>query len=55
VLYTSFLSRVVKSRVQVCLPRRTGQKGMMHLVSAKCDQITCTSMSAFTALVRMER
>jgi hypothetical protein len=28
------------------LSERDGQKGMIHLVPAKCDQITCTSMSA---------
>jgi hypothetical protein len=36
----------MKSLVQLCLAMSIGQNGMIHLVPAKCDQITCTSMSA---------
>jgi hypothetical protein len=35
-----------KLLVQVCLPMSVGQNGMIHLVSAKCDRITCTRMTA---------
>jgi len=27
------------------MPKSIGRKGMIHLVPAKCNQITCTSMS----------
>jgi len=33
-----------KSHVQVCLPEGVGQNGMIHYVSAKCDQITCLTI-----------
>ena len=42
----SGMPSVFKSLVQVCLPRSIGQKGMIHLVRAKCDEITCTSTPA---------
>jgi hypothetical protein len=45
--YIKFLRSVTILHVQVCLPRSIVQKGMLHLVPAKCDQITCTSMSAY--------
>jgi hypothetical protein len=41
-----FLASVLKSLVQVCLHMSIDQKGMIYVVLAKCDQITCTSMSA---------
>jgi len=28
------------------MPKSIGQNGMIHCVPAKCDQITCRSMSA---------
>jgi len=34
------------SLVQVCLLKGIGQNGTIHLVPAKCDQITCASKSA---------
>jgi hypothetical protein len=37
---------VIKSLVQVCLPKSIGQNGMINYVPAKCDQITCTNMFA---------
>ena len=41
-----FLPSVINSPVQVCLPKNIGHNGLMHLVPAKCDKITCTSISA---------
>ena len=32
---------MIKSFVQVCLPTSIGQKGMIYVVPAKRDQITC--------------
>jgi hypothetical protein len=43
--FIKFLPSVIESLVQVCLPRSIGQKGMIHLVPAKCGQITCTGMT----------
>jgi hypothetical protein len=40
------MPRVIKLIVQVCLLKIVGQKGMLHEVPAKSDQITCTGMSA---------
>jgi hypothetical protein len=40
------MPRANKSLLQVCLPKSIGQNGMIHLVLAKCDQITSTSKSA---------
>jgi len=37
---------VIKLFVQVCLLRIVGQNGMINEVPAKCEQISCTSMSA---------
>jgi hypothetical protein len=34
----------MESLVQVCLPRSIGQKGMIYLVPANCDQITIASI-----------
>jgi hypothetical protein len=42
-LYVKFLPSVIK----VCLPMSLGQNRIIHLVPAKCDEITCTSMSAY--------
>ena len=44
--FLKFLPSVMESLVQVCLPRSTGQKGVIHVVPASCIQITFTSMSA---------
>ena len=45
-LYFKVLPSVINLLVQVCLPMSVDQNGMIHLVPAKCDHITCTSMSA---------
>ena len=37
---------MIESLVQVILPKSIGENVMVHVVPAKCDQITCTSMSA---------
>jgi len=44
--YIKLLPSVIKSLVQVCMRRSIGQIGVKHLVPAKCEQISCTSMSA---------
>jgi hypothetical protein len=44
--YIKFFSCVIKLISQVILPTSIGQNGMTLVVPAKCDQITCTSMSA---------
>ena len=41
-----FLSSLNRLCVLVCMPKSIGQNGMIHFVPAKCDEITCTSMSA---------
>jgi len=40
------LPSAIKSLVQVCFPRSKGQNGIIHLFSAKSDQITGKSMCA---------
>jgi len=37
---------VIKSLVQVGLPKGLDQNGIIHWVLFKCGQITCTSMYA---------
>jgi hypothetical protein len=45
-LYINFLTSVIKSLEKVLLPKIVGQNGVILKVSAKCEQVTCTHMSA---------
>jgi hypothetical protein len=45
-LYIKFLPSEIKLLVQVSQPMSEGQNGMIHLVPANCDRITCRRMTA---------